>query len=298
MHWGKATVSALIVLMLSGCNAAIDPSANPTSQTTPTSKTTPTVPSSATPSAPPSSNLVIKKITGDAEADWFIAVLNASCEAGKTRGLAAYVKNRHTTIYSLPVKDEWSYGMQWTMFTKTSGNVTVGGWPDGDVVCNEAGYASRVVAKGSPANNDGVVFDYKLVKVSDSTFDWSDYRQSSDFRPVRFTVENDLVSKIKMPEKDGYEYRIGYGPFSSQLNKSFQAALVEANAQYLYLSPPLWGMTLAQAEAYCKKHGLTVVVGEEDGVDNFPSGPPGGKSDPKRMIVNLMRGTIFGVWTM
>ena len=64
----------------------------------------------------------------------------------------------------------------------------------------------------------------------------------------------------------------------------------------MYLGDQLWGMTLAKAQAFCKKNGLKLVVAEKDNVMLMPSGTQGGPFDPKRMNVNIMSGKIVGVW--
>ncbi len=236
-------------------------------------------------------------VTGEPVVDEFIAILNASCKQGQTVGLAVAIPKAKQTTYAFPQSDYFVYGQSWNMMTKTTDGYEIGGWFDGDVLCNEASNANRVVPKGTPPNANGVTFKYKYVEVKPGTVDWSVNREMRSFDPVRFTFVNGLVTSVEFSTTK-YVFKTSYGPFSKTIKDAYQAALVSSAQQYMYLSPPLWGMTLTQAKAYCKKKGLTVVVGIEDGEDYFPSGPPGGISDPKRMIVNIMSGKIVGVWTM
>jgi hypothetical protein len=253
--------------------------------------------SSATPTPSPSPSSTVKVITGEPEVDEFIAVLNASCKKGQSDGLAVAIPKMKQTTYAFAQSDFFVYGQSWNMMTKTTDGYEIGGWFDGDVLCNEAAYANRVVPKGSAPNANGVVFKYKYVEVKPGTVDWSVNREMRSFDPVRFTFVNGLVTSAEFSTTK-YVFKTSYGPFSKTIKDAYKAALVSSAQQYMYLSPPLWGMTLAQARVYCQTNGLTVVVGIKDGEDLFPSGPPGGISDPKRMIVNIMSGKIVGVWTM
>ena len=213
-------------------------------------------------------------------------------------GLAvAFAKTSKGTIYSFPAVNEWSFEQEWSMMTKTGSEWAFGGWVDGDVVCNEASFANRVVPKGTPANSDGVVFDYKLKKVNANTYDWSVFRQSSDFSPVRLTIKNDLVTNVEYIDNET-SYSVSYGPFDEAVTETYRKLLVDSGQQYMYLAPAMYGMTLSQAKAYCKKHGLSILVGAENGEMLYPSGPPEGKSDPKRMLVSIEGGQIVWVWTM
>jgi len=279
MNWGRVAATALAALMLSGCSANSAPTSKPTQ------------------SASQSSSLQIKKITGDPEADRLIAILNASCTKGRADGLAVELSGKKGTIYSFPAVDALSFEQVWSMMTKKGNEWAFGGWADGDVVCNEAGFANRVVPKGTPANSEGVVFDYQLKKVDEDTYDWSVFRQSPEFSPVRLTLKDDLISAVEYKDNMA-SYAVAYGPFDDAVTESYREALVESGQQYLYLGQHIYGMTLFQAKAYCKKHGLTILVGAENGEMLYPSGPPEGRSDPKRMLVSIEGGEIVWVWTM
>ena len=78
--------------------------------------------------------------------------------------------------------------------------------------------------------------------------------------------------------------------------QAYKKTLTASGYQYMYLGDQLWGMTLAKAQAFCKKNGLTFVVAEEDNVMLMPSGTQGGPFNPKRMNLNIMSGKIVGVW--
>ncbi|MEN9957491.1 MAG: hypothetical protein RIR46_1099 [Actinomycetota bacterium] len=178
--------------------------------------------------------------------------------------------------------------------TKTTDGYELDGWfsVDGDIVCNEAGYANRVVPEGTPPNSEGVTFAYKYVEVEQGTVDWSVYRQSPSLSPVRVTFANGLVTSVRFPS-DNYLLEFGYGPFTKALKDIHKSLLKKSGKQYMYLTPPMWGMTLDEAKAYAKKQGLTVVVGAQDDEIFEVEGP----SDPKRMIVNIMEGEVVFVWT-
>ena len=291
MNLLKIGAGVLAVVLLTGCAPSPTPSGLPSPSSTPSASPSP----SSTPSASPSSN--VKVVTGEPEVDEFIAILNASCQQGQNVGLAVAIPKEKQTTYAFPQSDYFVYGQSWNMMTKTTDGYEIGGWFDGDVLCNEARLANRVVPKGTPPNSNGVVFKYKYVETKPGTVDWSVNREMQSFDPVRFTYVNGLVTSVEFSTTK-YVFKTSYGPFSKTIKDAYQAALVSSAQQYMYLSPPLWGMTLANAKKYCKKNGLTVVVGMKDGEDFFPSGPPGGISDPKRMIVNIMSGKIVGVWTM
>ena len=239
----------------------------------------------------------MKVVTGEPKVDEFIAILNASCKQGQNVGLAVAIPKEKQTTYAFPQADYFTYGQSWNMMTKTTDGYEIGGWFDGDVLCNEAAYANRVVPKGTPPNSNGVVFKYKYVETKPGTVDWSVNREMQSFDPVRFTLVNGLVTSVEFSTTK-YVFKTSYGPFSKNIKDAYQAALISSAQQYMYLSPPLRGMTLAQAKKYCKKNGLTVVVGVKDGEDFFPSGPPGGISDPKRMIVYIYNGIISDVVAM
>ena len=283
MNLLKIGAGVLAVVLLTGCAPGPTPSGSPSP--------------SSTPSASPSSN--VKVVTGEPKVDEFIAILNASCKQGQNVGLAVAIPKEKQTTYAFPQADYFTYGQPWNMMTKTTDGYEIGGWfsVDGDIVCTEAAYANRLAPKDTPANSDGVTFKYKYVEVKPGTVDWSVNRQSSSLSPVRITHSDGLVTSVEFLTTK-YLFEVSYGPFAKAVNDAYKATLVSSAQQYMYLSPPLWGMTLAKAKAYCKKNGLTVVVGMKDGEDFFPSGPPGGISDPKRMIVNIMSGEIVGVWTM
>ena len=281
MNISKASAAVIAVVLLTGCAPGPTPSGSPSP--------------SSTPSASPSST--VKVVTGEPAVDDFIAILNASCKHGQDVGLAVAVPKQKLTTYAFPQSDPFVYGQSWNMMTKTTQGYEIGGWFDGDVLCNEAGYANRVVPRGTPPNSNGVTFKYKYVEVKPGTVDWSVHRQSQSFDPVRISFANGFVTTVEYSTTK-YRFDISYGPFTKTVKDAYKTSLISSAQQYMYLSPPLWGMTLAKAKVYCKKNGLTVVVGIEDGEDYFPSGPPGGISDPKRMIVNIMSGEIVGVWTM
>ena len=281
MNLLKIGAGVLAVVLLTGCAPGPTPSGSPSP--------------SSTPSASSSSN--VKVVTGEPKVDEFIAILNASCKQGQNVGLAVAIPKEKQTTYAFPQADYFTYGQSWNMMTKTTDGYEIGGWFDGDVLCNEAAYANRVVPKGTPPNSNGVVFKYKYVETKPGTVDWSVNREMQSFDPVRFTLVNGLVTSVEFSTTK-YVFKTSYGPFSKNIKDAYQAALISSAQQYMYLSPPLRGMTLAQAKKYCKKNGLTVVVGVKDGEDFFPSGPPGGISDPKRMIVYIYNGIISDVVAM
>ena len=291
MNLLKIGAGVLAVVLLTGCAPSPTPSASPSPSSTPSASPSP----SSTPSASPSSN--VKVVTGEPKVDEFIAILNASCKQGQNVGLAVAIPKEKQTTYAFPQADYFTYGQSWNMMTKTTDGYEIGGWFDGDVLCNEAAYANRVVPKGTPPNSNGVVFKYKYVETKPGTVDWSVNREMQSFDPVRFTLVNGLVTSVEFSTTK-YVFKTSYGPFSKNIKDAYQAALISSAQQYMYLSPPLRGMTLAQAKKYCKKNGLTVVVGVKDGEDFFPSGPPGGISDPKRMIVYIYNGIISDVVAM
>ena len=289
MNLLKIGAGFLAVVLLTGCAPGPTPSGSPSPSSTPSASP------SSTPSASPSSN--VKVVTGEPKVDEFIAILNASCKQGQNVGLAVAIPKEKQTTYAFPQADYFTYGQSWNMMTKTTDGYEIGGWFDGDVLCNEAAYANRVVPKGTPPNSNGVVFKYKYVETKPGTVDWSVNREMQSFDPVRFTLVNGLVTSVEFSTTK-YVFKTSYGPFSKNIKDAYQAALISSAQQYMYLSPPLRGMTLAQAKKYCKKNGLTVVVGVKDGEDFFPSGPPGGISDPKRMIVYIYNGIISDVVAM
>ncbi len=291
MNLLKIGAGVLAVVLLTGC-------AN-TSSPRPSNSSSPSTSAASTPSPSASPSSTVKVVTGEPKVDELIAILNASCQRGQDVGLVVSNPKQKQTIYTFPQQDRFVYWASWNMMTKTTQGYETGGWfsVDGDIVCNEATYANRVVPKGTPPNSNGVTFKYKYVEVKPGTVDWWVHRQSQSFDPVRISFANGLVTSIEYSTTK-YRFDVSYGPFTKAIKDAYQATLISSGQQYMYLSPPLWGMTLAQAKAYCKTKGLTVVVGIEDGEDYFPSGPPGGISDPKRMIVNIMSGEIVGVWTM
>jgi hypothetical protein len=273
--WGKTLIAGAIVLLLSGCTASPNPA-----------------------STPPASTLVVTRVTGDPEADRIIAILKASCERGKTDGLIVTESKTNTKHYLFPRKSEYGFQEWWNEMTEVSGQFELGGPPNSDLVCTESMFASRVVPKGSKPNENGVTFKYELAKISDSTFDWSMHRESPDFTTSRYTIEGDTLVSIAYMSDTKFEYQIGFGPFSGKIQDEHKRALKAAHAEYLYLTPPMYGMSFAEAKAYCKKHGLKIVLGGKDDELFYPSGAPGGKSDPKRMFVNVLDGVIVGVWTL
>jgi hypothetical protein len=272
MNWAKVSAIAATTMLLAGC------------ATSPTAKPTPT------PS--PSATLVVKAQTGDPVADKLIAILNASCAYAKANGLI--IDDGKETWYTFPQADEFAYTDFWNNLIYSNGKYSINGYPDGDPVCDEAAYTQGVVAIGSPKNGDGIVFDYKLKVINENTFDWNVYRGSSKRSFVRITIKDNLVSGLK-----SHEYlKVAYGPFSSKIVAAHQKALVAENLQYRPLASHVHGMKVAEARAFLKKNGLTLLIAMQDGVDFYPSGPPQGKSDPKRIMVNVQGGTIVGVWTM
>lgn len=239
---------------------------------------------------------MIKSRTGNLDADRLIAALMSSCELAKRKGVAIEIPSEKQTIYTFPMPakplmlDDMLHQMSYK-----NGKYEVSGWPDMDPLCGEAAYAERVVGLGSPKNKNGVVFDYSLKKIDENTFDWGVHRQAADINTFRITLKGDLVSTIDWG--NGLVFEVKYGPLSDSLERTHQRILIEAKMQYLAVGQQIWDMSVPEAKAFCKKHGLTLLVGAEDGTYLFPSGPPGGKSDPKRMIVNTSDGKIVGVWT-
>jgi hypothetical protein len=275
MNWGKTCALIGATLLLAGCSGA------PTEVDKPSASSTP--------------SLVVKSQTGDPEADKLIAIVHASCKLGTARGMSIYNPNEKKTIYSFP--GHVGPGQEYlNEVTLSKGEYGIGGWPEGDPLCMASMYVERLVPKGSAKNVNGVVFDYVLKKVDDSTYDLGMYQQSSTRFYTRFHIENNLVSSLKW--ENGYLFNINYGPLDQKVIAARQKALVEQGLQYLPVGSNIYGMTVAEAKAYLKKHGLTLLLGGKDNVLFYPSGPPGGKSDPRRMIVNVLDGKIVGVWTM
>ncbi|MEN9730883.1 MAG: hypothetical protein RL488_193 [Actinomycetota bacterium] len=271
MNWAKISAIAATTLLLAGCAGS------------PTAKSTPTP------------TLVVKSQTGDPEADKLIAIIHASCKRGTAEGMAIYNPNEKKTIYSFP--GQVGPGQEYLKeMTLSKGDYGIGGWPEGDPLCMASMYVERLVPKGSAKDANGVVFDYVLKKIDESTFDLGMYQQSPTLFHTRFHLEGNLVTSLKW--QNGYLFNITYGPLDQKLVAIRQKAMVEQGLQYLPVGSNIYGMTLAEAKVYLKKHGLTLLVGAKDNQDYFPSGPPGGKSDPKRMIVNVIDGKIVGVWTM
>ena len=235
MNLLKIGAGFLAVVLLTGCAPGPTPSGSPSPSSTPSGSPSP----SSTPSASPSSN--VKVVTGEPKVDEFIAILNASCKQGQNVGLAVAIPKEKQTTYAFPQADYFTYGQSWNMMTKTTDGYEIGGWFDGDVLCNEAAYANRVVPKGTPPNSNGVVFKYKYVEVEPGTVDWSVNREMQSFDPVRFTYVNGLVTSVEFSTTK-YVFKTSYGPFSKTIKDAYQAALVSSAQQYMYLSPPLWGM--------------------------------------------------------
>jgi hypothetical protein len=278
MTWGKIATTAATVFLLTGCSAPAPQASSPTAEPSP----------SAT------SDLVIETITGEPKVDKFIAILNASCKLAESVGLVVTTPGKNLTTYGFPATNTLLGWDPWNVMTKTTDGYELDGWfsVDGDIVCNEAGYANRVVPEGTPPNSEGVTFAYKYVEVEQGTVDWSVYRQSPSLSPVRVTFANGLVTSVRFPS-DNYLLEFGYGPFTKALKDIHKSLLKKSGKQYMYLTPPMWGMTLDEAKAYAKKQGLTVVVGAQDDEIFEVEGP----SDPKRMIVNIMEGEVVFVWT-
>ena len=266
MTWGKIAITAATVLLLTGCSAAAPQDSSPTAEPSPSATST----------------LQVKNFTGDPVANRLFSILEASCQHGKDAGLAVYVPQEAETLYTFAQPDEWSYWQAWNMMTVGKNGSGVGGWPDGDRVCAEWMFVSR------PLEQSGKL-KYELEKIDEDTFDLSIGRPS-EMGTARITVANDLVKTI---ETKDFTFEASYGPFPKEIMDLYQETLVEAGWQYHYLTPAMWGMTLDEAKAYAKKHGLTVVVGIQDSETFEIEGP----SDRKRLIVNLGGGEIVGVWT-
>lgn len=274
MYWGKLSAILATTGLLAGCATGT------------TALQTPS----------PTSTLVAKSQTGDPAADKLIEIIKESCALGQSKGMAIYIPKEKETIYSFPVESGASQPDNLNQMTLRGGKYEIAGWPDGDPLCLASMYVERLVPKGSPANADGVVFDFELKKIDESTYDLGLYQQSSTRSFTRYHFEENLITSMK--RENGYSFSITYGPLDQKISAARQKALVEEGMQYLPIGQKVWGMTLAEAKVYLKKHGLTLLVGGKDGEYFYPSGPPGGKSDPKRMIVNIMEGKIVGVWTM
>lgn len=268
MTWGKIATTAATVFLLTGCSAPAPQSSSPTAEPSPSATST----------------LQVKHFTGDPEADRLFSILEASCQHGKDAGLAVYVPQEDETLYTFAQPDDWSYWQAWNMMTVNKNGAGVGAWPDGDRVCQEWFYVGR------PLEASGKL-KFDLKKIDDTTFELTVGRPSvNEVGTTRITIANDLVKSI---EDKKFTWQASYGPFSQEVLDKYQETLVAAGWQYQYLTPPMWGMTLDEARAYAKKHGLTVVVGIQEGETLEIEGP----SDPKRMIVNIGDGEIVGVWT-
>jgi hypothetical protein len=120
------------------------------------------------------------------------------------------------------------------------------------------------------------------------------HRGSPEFSPYEIEIKDGSV--VRISTNNGFVYDISYGPFNADIKQAYKKTLTASGYQYMYLGDQLWGMTLAKAEAFCKKNGLTLVVAEKDNVMLMPSGTQGGPFDPKRMNLNIMSGKIVGVW--
>jgi hypothetical protein len=274
MNWGKTFALIGATLLLAGCSGAPAEVGKPSSSSAP--------------------SLVVKSQTGDPVADKLIAILKASCAYAKANGLI--IDDGKETWYTFPQANEFAYEEYWNNLIDSNGKYSINGYPDGDPVCDEAVYTQGVVAIGSPKNADGIVFDYKLKVINETTFDWNVFRGSSKRSFVRITIKDNLVSGLK--SKGEYDLKVAYGPFSSKIVAAHQKALIAENLQYMPLASHVHGMKVAEARAFLKKNGLTLLIAMQDAVDFYPSGPPQGKSDPKRIMVNVQGGTIVGVWTM
>lgn len=274
MYWGKVWAIVATTALLAGCAGS------------PAAKTTPT----------PTETFLALSQTGDPEADKLITIIRASCKLSQDNGMSVYIPNRKDTIYSFAPEAGGQQNDYLNQLTLSKGKYGIGGWPDGDPLCLASMYAERLVPNGSSKNEQGVVFDFVLNKIDDSTYDLGMFQQSPTRSFTRFHVEGNLVTSMKWD--NGYVYEITYGPLDRKMRDIRQKVLVAEGLQYLPVGQKVWGMTLAEAKVYLKKQGLTLLVGGKDGEYYYPSGPPGGKSDPKRMIVNIMDGKIVGVWTM
>lgn len=274
MYWGKVWAIVATTALLAGCAGS------------PAAKTTPT----------PTETSLVKSQTGDQEADRLINIIGASCKLAQDNGMSVYIPKSKETIFSFAPEAGGQQNDYLNQLTFSKGKYGIGGWPDGDPLCLASMYAERLVPKGSSENEQGVVFDFVLNKIDASTYDLGMFMQSPTRSFTRFQVEGNLVTSMEWD--NGLVFEITYGPLDRKMRDIRQKVLVEEGLQYLPVGQKVWGMTLAEAKVYLKKQGLTLLVGGKDGEYYYPSGPPGGKSDPKRMIVNIMDWKIVGVWTM
>jgi hypothetical protein len=278
MNLGKLSVAAIaLTLALSGCASS-----------TPKASQSPT--SSATESSLAAEGVVV---TDETEIEEFKKAVLASCDRANKDGLIVDILSEGETIYRAPSKQEIGSPSGADQITRIGSKYQLGGWPSGDPLCGEALWVENINdhAKNDPSNEAG---DYELRKVSEGDFQWSVHRGSPSFNPYGIQIKDGSV--VQISTNNGFVYDISYGPVNAEIKQAYKKTLTASGYQYMYLGDQLWGMTLAKAQAFCKKNGLKLVVAEEDNVMLMPSGTQGGPFDPKRMNVNIMSGKIVGVW--
>lgn len=261
MIWGKTTITLIVLASLTAC-APQD--------------------SHLTPKA--SASVAVQ--TGDVAADGFIAVLNASCERIRTDGVSIEAVGENETILSRAETRPDTSAQDWNMATLVSGKYSVGGWMDGDPVCNEALYAERLTSESVSGKH------FKLTEVQPGVFDWSIQRQSPSFDPYRFTVTNGLVSQMVWPISS-LTFKVSYGPLPKDILSAMEKARTAAGQQYMPIASVMFGMTEDDARTYASENGLAVVVAEFDETGSPIIPQPGDVNfDPKRMNLDFADGTV------
>ena len=272
-----ASVGIALSLLLTGCAGS-----------TPKASQSPT--SSATESSLAAEGALV---TDETEIAAFKKAVLDSCARATKDGLIVEILSEDKTIYRAPSKQEFGSPSGADQITRIGSKYELGGWPSGDPLCGEAAWVENIDyhAKNDPSNEAG---DYELRKVSEGDFQWTVHRGSPSFNPYGIQIKGGSV--VRISTNNDFVYDISYGPFNADIKQAYKKTLTASGYQYMYLGDQLWGMTLAKAEAFCKKNGLTLVVAEKDNVMLMPSGTQGGPFDPKRMNLNIMSGKIVGVW--
>ena len=261
MTWGKLAITFIAVASLTAC-------------------------APQTPTPKPKASVSVAVQTGDVAADSFIAVLNASCERIRTDGVSIEVVGENETIISRAETRPDTSAQEWNMATVVAGKYSLGGWIDGDPVCNEALYAERLTAESVSGK------DFSLTEVKPGVIDWSIQRQSSSFDSNRFTVANGLVSQIEWPASS-LTFKVSYGPLPKNILSAMDKALVDSGQQYMPIASVMFGMTEDAARAYATENGLSIVIAEFDEYGLPVISQPGDEDfNPKRMNLDFADGTV------
>ena len=238
--WPVLAAAIAVTLALSGCASS-----------TPKASQSPT--SSATESSVAAGGDVV---TNEAEIEAFKKAVLDSCDRANKDGLIVDILSEGETIYRAPSSQDGSPSGA-DQITRIGSKYQLGGWPSGDPLCGEALWVENINdhAKNDPSNEAG---DYELRKVSEGDFQWSVHRGSPSFNPYGIQIKDGSV--VQISTNNGFVYDISYGPFNAEIKQAYKKTLTAAGYQYMYLGDQLWGMTLAKAQAFCKKNGLKLVV--------------------------------------